>query len=108
MPLRTSARATSCGVETITVPVRATYVENACVERNTHTVNVHELPQREGYIPCTRWHVYHENVETRTVWICAAPVNVEKQLLHSLLYHEAAPGQWRISTREKEPDRHGW
>lgn len=107
MPLRTSARETSCGVETITVPVWATYVTNALPERKTQTVNVNKLPQREWDIPCPGWHVYHENVETRTVWICAAPVNVEKQLLHCLLYHETAPGHWGIGTREKEPNGHG-
>jgi hypothetical protein len=82
-------------------------VANACLERSTHTVNVNKLPQREWHISCPRRHVYYENVETWVVWICAAPVNVEKQLLHSLLYHETAPGHWRISTREKKSDGHG-
>jgi len=110
MPFLTSARATSCGVETITVPVWVTYAYKADVraERKARTINADELSKRERYIPRPGRHVYDEDVEAGTMWICATPVNVKEQLLHSLLHHEAAPGHRRIGAGEQKPDGHGW
>lgn len=94
MPFLTSARATSCGVDTMTVPVWVTYAYEADVraERNARTIDIYELSQRERYVPRPGRHVYDEDVEAGAMWVRAAPVNVEEQLLHSLLHHETAPG----------------
>lgn len=110
MPFLTSTSATSCGVDTITVPVRVTYAYEAEVraERNARTIDVDELSQRERYVPRPGRHVYDEDVETGAMWVCATPVNVEEQLLHSLLHHEAAPGHGCIGAGEQKPHGHGW
>ena len=106
MPFLTSARATSCGVDTITVPVWVTYAyeADALAERNARTIDVDELSQREGYVPRPRRHVYDEDVEAGAMCVCATPVNVEEQLLHGLLHHEAAPGHRCIGAGEQKPD----
>jgi hypothetical protein len=110
MPFLTSARATSCGVDTITVPVWAAYAYEADVraERNARTIDVDELSKRERYVARPGRHVYDEDVEAGAMWICASPVNVEEQLLHSLLHHETAPGHRCIGAGEQKPDGHGW
>lgn len=109
IPFLTSARATSCGVDTITVPVWGTYPYEADVraERNARTIDVDELSQRERYIARPGRHVYDEDVKARAVWISATPVDVEEQLLHGLLHHETAPGDRCIGAGEQKPDGHG-
>jgi hypothetical protein len=84
------------------------YEAKARAERNTRTVDVNKLPQRKRYVPRPRRHVYHEDVETGAMRVCSAPVNVKKQLLNGLLYHEAAPGHWCIGAGEQKSDGHGW
>lgn len=98
-PFLTSVSATSCGVETMTAPAQdVTQHRLVSVRAMPPTVDVHELPEREGHVARAGRHVDDEGVEARTA-VGVAPVDVEKELLHGLLDHEPAPDDGRIHGR---------
>jgi len=62
------------------------------------TVNLGELPKRQGHISGAWRQVHNEDIDMR-------PGDVKQQLLNSLLDHEAAPYD-RRSTRHEEAHAH--